>query len=225
MNRNRLFARVVAYTLPVVLVLGVVPVAGASSPSATISPENHVFPSAVVGYGEQAAQVFTITNTGDVDLRSIPGDTGWSASIAGGFDGDLLDGDWNHIKPGQSLTFYLRPGTNLPVGTHTGEFIGRFLPALDRNELDRIQEEHKRRYFAYIAIYLGITTETLDNWSEAEWESFWSGRSGGFYNSPTGRQWDETQRAYWLSVGRIELRAPFSFTVTADPNFNPHTGR
>ena len=220
MNKRRLLARIVVYVLSVVLVFWAAPVVVSSSatrgnPSATISPQNHVFPSAVVGYGQQAAQVFTITNTGDMNLFAVPGG-GWS----GHFTGD----GWGFrelIRPGESLALDLRPNTSLPVGTHTGELIGLFLPASDWGELDRIEEGAGRLFHSAIANYLGITLEILDAWSDAEWNAFWD-ESAGFYNSPIGRQWEESNEAYWRSVGQIELRAALSFTVTA-PTAAPDT--
>ena len=225
MNRYRLFAKVTVYLLSVALVLGVAPVAAAAAnPSATISPANHVFPSAVVGYDEQPVQTFTITNTGDVNLYALPG--GWS--------GEFTGEGWGFrelIRPGESLTFDLRPNTNLPVGAHTGEYFIEFIPASDLDELDRIIESGHRLFTYAIASYLRIAPETVDAWGDAEWYAFWD-ESVGFYNSPIYRQWEEAIEAYWLSVGRILLRGTLSFTVTAapiadpggatsEPNYNP----
>ena len=229
MNRRRLFAKVMALVLSVVLVFGVVSVAAAAAnPSATISPANHVFPSAVVGYGEQAAQVFTITNTGDVNLW--PAGFGWTGDK---FRGEGPYGEVYHdregvIQPGQSRTFTLRPDTNLPIGTHIGEFTGWFWGATDLNERHRIlneqqrfEEGESRLLNSYIAMYLRVARETLDAWGDAEWEAFWVDDwrrgDGGFFNSPEGRQWEAARVEYWRSLGRIEVRATFSFTVTATP--------
>ena len=212
MNRYRLLAKVMALVLLVVLVLGAVPVAvAAANPVATISPASHVFPSAVVGYDEQPAQTLTITNTGDVNLYPLIG-SGWS----GPFTGD----GWSYgafIKPGESLTFDLRPDTNLPVGTHTGGFMGWFVPASDLDELDRIHEGVNNLFRSYVARYLGVAQETVDSWSNAELDAFWIEHGDSFSNSPIDSQWDASQNSYWRSAGRIELRAALSFTVTATP--------
>ena len=224
MNKRRLFARVVTYVLPVALVFGMAPVAAAeqaatertvtANPSATISPQNHVFPSAVVGYGEQAVQVFTITNTGDVNLHCLGG--GWPVGF-GNRSGHVFGGI---IRPGESITFDLYPRANSPVGTHIGEHFRKFIPASDENEFSRILNDAYMLQRSYIAKYLGITLEALDAWDAAEWNAFW----GEYFNSPIGRQWEETRVEYLRSAGLIEIRATFSFTVL-NHNINPRTGR
>ena len=221
MSKRRLLARIVVYVLSVALVFGVSPLgvvssAASGNPSATISPQNHVFPPAVVGYGEQAARVFTITNTGDVNLYLFGAAWTGNFRVDSGYDIAL-------IKPGESPTFNLRPNPNLPVGTHTGEYTGWFLPPLDSNERHRIVEAADRLHRSAIANYLGIASETVYAWSSTEWDAFLSEHDADFRNSPEHMRWVEEDDVFWRSAGRIELRAAFSFTVNR--NLNPPTGR
>jgi len=81
----------------------------------TITPQDHIFPSARVGYGEQAAQTFTIANTGDVRLRihsMVPLKGVFTWEEISGFSAD------SSIQPGETLVLQMRPPTGLDVGTH-----------------------------------------------------------------------------------------------------------
>ena len=94
----------------------------AGTASATITPQSHIFPSAQVGYGEQAAQTFTITNTGDVALWI----NWWSynsylVDITTPFLDDYIDG--HTINPGQIFRFSSRPRLGLEVGRHEVDFL------------------------------------------------------------------------------------------------------
>ena len=83
--------------------------------AASIDPFNsHTFYSAVEGYGEQDAQVFTITNTGTGVL------TGLSAALSSGefFEvSAVLSG--TTIEPGETATVSVRPKTGLAEGYYT----------------------------------------------------------------------------------------------------------
>jgi len=108
--------------------------------SATISPQIHVFPSAAVGYGKQAAQTFTITNTGDVRL--------WHAdsrgAISGWFNFELDDScvyeinGFSFIDPGETCSFSVSPGQRLDLGVHHGSVTRWFIPAASFEEFSEI---------------------------------------------------------------------------------------
>ncbi|GHV50496.1 hypothetical protein FACS1894181_11120 [Bacteroidia bacterium] len=83
--------------------------------TATISPET--FPAATVGYGAQAEQVFTITNTGTGDLTTVQASLSTSdfeISTA------LSSATINAGGTGNTATVSVRPTAGLAVGTHTG---------------------------------------------------------------------------------------------------------
>ncbi|GHT36776.1 hypothetical protein FACS189435_0410 [Bacteroidia bacterium] len=80
--------------------------------TATISPET--FPAATVGYGVQAEQVFTITNTGTGDLTTVQA----SLSTSDFEISTALSSAT--ISAGNTATVSVRPTAGLAVGTHTG---------------------------------------------------------------------------------------------------------
>ncbi|GHV51256.1 hypothetical protein FACS1894181_12850 [Bacteroidia bacterium] len=80
--------------------------------TATISPET--FPAATVGYGAQAEQVFTITNTGTGDLANVQA----SLSTSDFEISTALSSAT--ISAGSTATVSVQPKTGLAVGTHTG---------------------------------------------------------------------------------------------------------
>ncbi|GHT37424.1 hypothetical protein FACS189435_2410 [Bacteroidia bacterium] len=80
--------------------------------TATISPQT--FPAATVGYGVQAEQVFTITNTGTGDLTTVQA----SLSTSDFEISTALSSAT--ISAGNTATVSVRPTAGLAVGTHTG---------------------------------------------------------------------------------------------------------
>ncbi|MCL2856796.1 MAG: hypothetical protein FWE19_03610 [Oscillospiraceae bacterium] len=99
-----------------------------------ITPQNHVFPPARVGYGEQAAQIFTITNIGAVPLwvSEETADMNFFYSSAG-------NGNTNPVAPGGTFVARVNPVVGLPVGTHTAEFLTRFSPVeISSTELENL---------------------------------------------------------------------------------------
>ena len=81
--------------------------------TATVNPTSKTFTTAIVGYGEQASQVFTIQNTGTgtiTGLTAALGDSSFVISAA-------LSA--TSIAPDASVTVSIRPATGLSPSTHT----------------------------------------------------------------------------------------------------------
>jgi hypothetical protein len=86
---------------------------GAWAAEAVISPTVTVFPEAVKGYGEQAAQTFTVTNTGSGTL------TGLKAAL-GGTNFQITEPlSPAKIAPGETATVSIRPKKGLSANTYT----------------------------------------------------------------------------------------------------------
>ena len=85
-----------------------------STYTATINPENHIFPTSLIGYNNVATQVFTITNTGTGKI------TGLSASFINNVENfeisEALSG--NEIEPGETVTISVRPKNGLVAHTY-----------------------------------------------------------------------------------------------------------
>ena len=82
--------------------------------TAEILPESKTFTSVTVGYGEQAAQEFTITNTGTGIITNL------SAALTGGTSFEIstaLSGD--EIELSGTATISVRPKTGLTANTYT----------------------------------------------------------------------------------------------------------
>jgi len=82
--------------------------------TATISPTSKTFTGATVGYGTQAAQEFTITNTGSGTI------TGLSAALSSTANFEISAAlSTTSIAPGGTATVSVRPKTGLAANTYT----------------------------------------------------------------------------------------------------------
>ena len=91
-------------------------VSAATTYTATVDPTSKTFTAAEVGYSEQTAQVFTITNTGTGNLTNL------NAALGNGSSSNFeissaLSGD--SITSGNTATVSVRPVTGLSAGTYT----------------------------------------------------------------------------------------------------------
>jgi hypothetical protein len=83
--------------------------------TSSISPDSHTFTAATAGYGQQAAQVFTVTNTGTGTITSL------SASLGATSDFEISAAlSPATINAGNTATVSVRPKTGLAAGNHTG---------------------------------------------------------------------------------------------------------
>lgn len=78
-----------------------------------LNPTNHVFDSAVEGYGQQPARTVTVTNTGNQPTGNLAVTSNSSAFT-------LSTGSIPSIATGGTGTFTVRPNTGLAPGVHTG---------------------------------------------------------------------------------------------------------
>jgi len=173
--------------------------------SASISPQGHTFPSAQVGYGVQAVQMFTVTNTGAVRLYAA----GWGRNYFEIIELDDFFGN-RYIEPGESFRFNVRPRLGLNTGGYECEVQFYFTPAASyedlRHILDTVPNIHD-----YVAEFLSITRTEVDAWGDNEWDDFWNGR---------GAEWDGSLRYLadyedWMLNHRVIVSAEVAFTVTS----------
>ena len=200
-----------AFALVIILAPLTVFVSGAYSEnigtaSATISPQNHTFPSAVVGYDEQTAQTFTITNTGNVVLWHY-GSTGHQAFEQSWFECGSF------IAPGETLEFWMRPFNGLGVGSYEHSTSNQFIPAVSREEFDEIVSTHPElERDGYFAEFLGVEQEIIDDWSHYDNNNFWNEHGSDFWNSPASHRFQRDSQA-WRDRYVIEVFAIVSFIV------------
>lgn len=80
----------------------------------TLTPESHIFVPAVAGYGEQTAQVFTVTNGNFAAVDNL------TATLGDNSDFEITaDLSSTTLAPDTSATVSVRPRTGLAAGTYT----------------------------------------------------------------------------------------------------------
>ena len=84
--------------------------------TATVTPDGKTFAARTVGYGEQTAETFTITNTGTGALASL--DVTLTGANADSFTLDKTGFNTNLATSG-TTTFTIKPNTGLAAGTYT----------------------------------------------------------------------------------------------------------